>query len=530
MTDRFQLDAREPDQKAVLAFLDDGVRDGATKRIDTHASIVFLGPDRVLKVKRAVRLPFLDYSTLEKRKQACEQELAVNRPYAPRLYRRVIPITRGSNGFQLGGDGPAVEWAVEMARFDENKTLDHLARAGVLTPPLAEAVAEIIHEAHRRAERSDGATWLASIDCIIDRYLDKFREQPSLARSSVEQLHEASRRQLDAAWPLLRERASAGMVRRCHGDSHLGNIVLIDDKPVLFDAIEFDPAMATTDILYDLAFPIMDLVYFGLKAAANRLFNTYLQKSWLENAGALRLLPLFLSMRAAIRADVLFTKSEQSGDQSAAREANCYFDLALGFLKQARPSLIAIGGKSGTGKSVLARDAAALIGTPPGAVILRSDILRKELFGVDPLVSLPETAYAPGVTERVYRTLAERARRVVAQGYSVIIDAAFLRQAERDELSTEASRIGVAFRPIFLTAGLGVRLRRIASRKHDASDAKAEVARGQEDYDVGTLNWPSVDASGPPEQTLERSSPYCWRDRADARGDNPDPPFQGSST
>jgi len=495
----------DPNQDAVLAFLGSGAMAGTTKRVDTHISVVFLEPHRVLKVKRAVRLPFLDYSTLDQRKRACEEELVVNRRYAPQIYRRVVPITRGPKGFQIGGDGPAIEWAVEMARFDEDKTLDHLARSGEVSPELAEAIADVIRESHRCAEKSDGSTWLSSIASIVNRNTDKFREQASLAPQFVERLHKVSHDQLIAAQSLLRERASAGMVRRCHGDAHLGNIVLIDGKPLLFDAIEFDPVIATIDTLYDLAFPIMDLIHFNLNAAANRLFNGYLQKSWLENAGALPLLPLFLSMRAAIRSDVLFTRCEQRGDQHAAREALSYFDLALEVLKQVRPSLIAIGGMSGTGKSVLARDAAALIGTPPGAVILRSDVIRKELFGVDPLASLPVTAYAPEVGERVYRTLHERARLVIAQGHSVIIDAAFLRQAERDELSTEAARLGANFRPIFLTADLDVRLSRVASRRHDASDATREVARDQDDYDVGRLDWPLVDASGSPGQTLERS-------------------------
>ena len=499
----------QPDQGAALSFLDEKVSSGAAKRIDTHASIVFLEPNRVLKIKRAVRLPFLDYSTLEKRKRACEDELAINQRYAPRLYRHVVPITHGARGFQVGGNGPAIEWAVEMARFDENKTLDHLARDGGLPPSLAEAVAVVMYEAHRRAETSDGSTWLASIALIIDRNIEKFREQASLRPAAVERLHEQSHRQLDMTRRLLRERASAGLVRRCHGDAHLGNITLIDDKPVLFDAIEFDPVIATTDVLYDLAFPIMDLVHFGLNEAANRLFNTYLEKTWQENGSALQLLPLFLSIRAAIRSNVLFTKCEQSSnDKHDVVEAKSYFDLALQLLKPALPSLIAIGGKSGTGKSVLARDAAALVGTPPGAVILRSDVIRKELFSVDPLVSLPAAAYVPEVTGRVYRTLNERARQVFAQGYSVIIDAAFLRQAERDELTNEAARIGADFRPIFLTADLGVRLDRVASRRHDASDATREVASGQEDYDIGRLDWPLVDASCSPLQTLKQSMTF----------------------
>jgi hypothetical protein len=495
-------------QNETIAFLDRDVRKGAAKRIDTHASIVFLEPDRVLKIKRAVRLPFLDYSTLEKRKQACEEELAINRRHAPELYRRVVPITRGAHGGEIGGDGPVLEWAVEMARFDEEKTFDHLATAGAITPELAEAVADVMRESHARAERSDGSAWLASVAPIIDRNTQKFRGQASLARDAVEQLHAASHQRLAESRALLERRAAEGLVRRCHGDAHLGNIVLIDERPVLFDAIEFDPVIATTDILYDLAFPIMDLLHFGLHAQANRLLNRYLQRDWQESADALRLLPLFLSIRAAIRSHVLFTKSEQSPDTGVASEVASYFDLALQLLEPVRPSLIAIGGKSGTGKSVLARDVAAQVPPRPGAVILRSDVIRKELFGVDPLATLPPSAYTPGSTARVYRAMLDRARDVIAQGFSVIVDAAFLQEAERDELSAEARRMNADFRPAFLDADLAVRLERIGARRHDASDATGAVAAEQESYDIGRMGWPIVDASGSPEQTLQRCAPF----------------------
>jgi len=296
-------------------------------------------------------------------------------------------------------------------------------------------------------------------------------------------------------------------VRRCHGDAHLGNMVLIDARPMLFDAIEFDPVIATTDLLYDLAFPIMDLLHFGLHAAANRLLNRYLQSDWQDSAQALRLLPLFLSIRAAIRSHVLFTKSEQSPNTGIAPEAGSYFDLALQLLKLVRPSLIAIGGKSGTGKSVLARDVAAQVPPLPGAVILRSDVIRKELFGVDPLETLPQAAYTPDVTARVYGVMLERSREVIAQGFSVIVDAAFLQEAERDELSAETRNMNADFRPVFLDAELVVRLERIGARRHDASDATGAVAAEQEGYGIGRIDWPIVDASGSPEQTLQRSAP-----------------------
>jgi len=499
------------DQEAVLAFLSN--HEPQCKRVDTHASIVFLGKDRVLKVKRAVCLPFLDYSTLEKRKQACEEELIVNRRFAPKLYRRVVPVTQGRGGFEIDGKGPVIEWAVEMSRFDESKTFDHLARAGLIGPELADALAARLREAHRQAEISDGSSWLASIPGIIERNSQVFLDEAELPRETVQRLDALSQQRLRDCRELLQTRASKGLIRRCHGDAHLGNIVLIDGKPVLFDAIEFDPVIATTDVLYDLAFPVMDFCHFGLKACANRLFNGYLQSSWPDNGTALRLLPLFLSMRAAIRADVLFTKRRLTRDRDHdPNDARGYFDLALRFIEPARPSLIAIGGKSGTGKSVLAREIAALPPPLPGAVLLRSDVIRKELFGMEPLAALPEAAYAPEVNIRVYRTLLERSRQIIDQGLSVVVDAAFLKQSERNELSKAAAAIDAEFRPVFLTADLAVRLDRIRSRKNDASDATAEIAAGQEDYDIGEIAWPIIDASGSPEQTLERARPVLVRD------------------
>lgn len=492
------------DQERALAFL--AGHDPDCKRVDTHISIVFLGKDRVLKVKRAVQLPFLDFSTIEMRKRACEEELAVNSRFAPKLYRRVVPITQKNGGLEIDGDGPVIEWAVEMARFDENKTFDHLARAGHITPKLAETLAVTIRTTHERAEISDGSSWLTSLQGIVDRNTEVFRNEPQLPRQLVDRLDAASRRGLVEYRPLLHARASEGMVRRCHGDAHLGNITLIDETPVLFDAIEFDPVMATTDVLYDLAFPIMDFCRFGLVVCANRLFNGYLQAAWRENAPGLRLLPLFLSMRAAIRSNVLFTKCRLSRDEGHdATDARAYFDLALRHIEPAKPSLIAIGGKSGTGKTVLARQTAPLLAPLPGAVLLRSDVIRKELFGVTPLTALPVDAYTSEVTARVYRTLLERSRQIIDQGFSVIVDAAFLNETERNELSTAAQKLGAAFHPVFLTANLGVRLDRIGTRKGDASDATAEIAASQDNYDIGPIDWPIVDASGSPEQTLERS-------------------------
>lgn len=499
----------ENDQQAVLDFLDNssfGESNGG-KRIDTHASMVFLAGDTALKVKRAVRLPFLDYSTLAKRKRACEEELHVNEGNAPELYRRVVAITRDSDGrLAIDGSGTPVEWAVEMTRFDEEKSLDRLAASGMVDAPLAIAIADAISRSHSNAPRSDGASWLASIPTLMDRNTAKFRTVRGVDAAAVDRLDAASRDFLTRHRELLSRRAAQGFVRRCHGDLHLANIALVGDRPLLFDAIEFDPVIATTDILYDLAFTLMDLIHFNQGAAANVVFNRYLAAAKGDEIDGLGLLPLFLSLRAAIRAHVLFTKSEQAGDNEAARrEAMRYFDLAARLITPKAPTLVAIGGLSGTGKSVLARGLAGLIEPPPGALIVRSDVVRKRLFGVGETTRLPEAAYQADVTASVYDTLSNTAERVLAHGCSVVLDAAYLREAERAGLASLARKLGARFVGLFLTADLTTRLARIGQRKGDASDATREVALMQEHMAIGAVDWHMVDASGTPDQSLSNA-------------------------
>jgi len=494
-------------QNEVLTYLSK-----AARRIDTHASIVFLEPNRVLKIKRAVRLPYLDYSTIDKRKRACEDELAVNRRHAPAIYRRVVPITRERDGLAVRGHGDVVEWAVEMARFDENDTFEHLAVRGGIGPDLAEALAAALLESHGSAEVAAGSDWLASLPVIIDRNTYRFRADGVFRRQEIDELNERSHRALTQNMDLLRRRATSGQVRCCHGDAHLANIALIDGKPVLFDAIEFDPAIATTDVLYDFAFPLMDLWHFGAKAAANGLFNCYLHASWPAHADGLRLLPLFLSVRAAIRANVQLTRQQACPhDPAIATIARSYFELACRLMAPPAPRLIAIGGKSGTGKSRLARDVAHRIIPVPGALLLRSDVIRKELSGVDQVTALPRASYTLESSNRVYQVMFERSAHVLAQGVSVILDAAFLKPNERGAVADIARRAGVAMCGLFLSADLDTRLSRVAARRNDASDANVDVVREQDRIDTGTIDWDIVNASGTPAETLELCTPLLQR-------------------
>jgi uncharacterized protein len=498
-------------QAEVLVFLADPKTHGGreVKRIDTHAASVFLAGDRALKLKRAVRFPFLDYSTLEKRKQACAAELAVNAQFAPQIYRGVVAITREADGtLALGNAGEPLDWVVEMQRFDETRTLDHLANE--IDENLAEALGHAVAAAHAKALVVTAEPWIAAIGSYIDEHEQAFAKHPRIfPPADIDALARASRAAYARIVPLLRERGRRGFIRRIHGDLHLGNIVVMDGNPVLFDAIEFSDVIASGDVLYDLAFLLMDLLERGLSAPANIVFNCYLAEARsVENLDALAALPFFLSLRAAIRARVTAARMEHAPApkrQTIARAAQAYFTFAERAITRVPPVLIAVGGLSGTGKTRLARLLAPEIAPMPGAVILRSDVERKALLGVCENEKLPADAYTGEVTARVYARLANRARRILAAEHSAIVDAVFADPQERAVIAEAARSAGVALKGLFLTAELKTRLARVGGRQGDASDADSAVAQMQERYDIGPLDWTEIDASGSPDETLARA-------------------------
>ena len=505
---------REPDtQEPVLALLSDPATHGgqAVKRIDTHAASVFLAGERALKIKRAVKFPFLDFSTLEKRKAACAAELEVNRPFAPQIYRRLVPITREPSGaLALDGSGEPVEWAVEMHRFDEALSLDHLADQGRIDAALADTLGRNVAAAHAQAPPVEPRPWIDAIGEYIAEHVAEFGKTPELfPPAAVEALGRQSCAAYERIRPLLVERGRRGLIRRIHGDLHLGNIALIEGEPVLFDAIEFSPLIGSGDVLYDLAFLLMDLIERGLPQPANVAFNRYLaQTRRAEDLDALAALPFYLSMRAAIRAKVTAERRERAspGEQAEiGASAHRYFDLARRAIEPPPKVLVATGGRSGTGKSALARALAAQLAPMPGAVVLRSDAERKALFGKAESEKLPPEAYEAAVTAQVYALIADKARRALAAGHSAILDAVFARPAERMLAEASAAVLGVPFHGLFLEAPLATRLARVGGRSRDASDADAAVARAQESYDLGALTWTRIDASGTPEDTLREA-------------------------
>jgi aminoglycoside phosphotransferase family enzyme/predicted kinase len=491
------------DQSAVFDFLGAPATHGMREkpvRVDTHGAVVFLAGENAYKVKRAVKFPFMDFSTLAKRETACKAEIEVNRENAPHTYIEALPVTRANGGFRLGGSGEAVEWVVHMRRFDERRTLDHVAEAGGLSPPLLAKLVRAILASHARAPRRDGKPAAESLRRYVSDSDVAFKESPELFPvERVEALTKRSHEMLARCWDLMLERGEAGFVRRCHGDLHLRNIALLDGEPTLFDAVEFDDSIATGDVLYDLGYLLMDIWERGLKREANLVLNRYLWGCDAAQIHGLAALPIFLSIRAAIRSKVLAAGLQHLGGsarEAMATEAQQYFRAAESFLELQKPRLVAIGGLSGTGKTTLGSAIAPFVGSAPGAIHLRSDIERKVLAGVDETHRLPANAYTPEASRAVYAALRKKAGLVLAAGYGVIVDAVHAGEAERDAIEKVAAAASVPFCGLWLDAPAEVILARVQARTGDASDATEAVVRRQLRYDLGEVKWTRLETTG----------------------------------
>lgn len=329
------------------------------------------------------------------------------------------------------------------------------------------------------------------------------------APMEVRHLTSACRVRLYAVADLLARRSDAGLIKRCHGDLHLDNIVMWQGRPTLFDAIEFDEVLATIDTLYDLAFLLMDLDQRGQRAAANVILNRYLWRTQEQlDLEGLATLPLFLALRAGIRAMVTAQRAHLRAEPRAIAEkssANAYLAAALGYLIPAPPRLLVVGGLSGTGKSTLAAALAPMMTPAPGALHLRSDLERKSMLGAAETERLPASCYTAEVNHKVYVLLAMKARTALAAGHSVIVDAVYLALDERNTLEQVARDLRVPFAGVWLHAAQEALVRRVAGRINDASDATPDVVRRQLEWlsRAGQATWNPVDAGGSAEQTLQ---------------------------
>jgi len=498
------------DQREAIEFLGRPESYGVdrVRHFETHGNLVFLAGADAYKIKRAVRFGYMDFSTLAKRRLACHREVEVNQRWAPDLYLGCVAIARRPDGtLALNGAGEVVEWAVHMRRFDQSDLLSTRAERNQLDRRLATELAYSVFGSHKKAERAFPLSGIAPYRDLVASICS------GLVASKVfgERIGDLAARlqeQVDQAAAVLDARAVHGLVRRCHGDLHLANIVLRHGQPTLYDAIEFDEALATIDTLYDLAFLLMDLDCQGHRPAANVVLNRYLYCSGeqLDLSGLVGL-PLFLALRAAIRALVTSDRAAQQASQCRERQlerARRYLAAARNYANPAAPKLVAVGGLSGTGKTTLAAALAPWLGAAPGAVHLRSDLERKRLAGVGELEHLPTSAYTPEARQCVYKSLHEKAVSVLRAKHTVIIDAVYDREERRREIETLADSLRLPLLGLWLRADAATLMARVATRHHDASDATPAVVQHQLTAEIGPLSarWAPLDAGHNATETL----------------------------
>jgi len=443
---------------------------------ETHISWVLLAGEYAYKVKKPVRLAFLDFSTLEARRRYCEEELRLNRRTAPELYLAVVPIVATAEGPRVEAPGEAVEYAVKMRRFADEALADAMARRGALGPAEVDAIVRAVAAFHAAAARATPDSPHGSPEAVAQQAIDNFaqieplapREAPRLARLAGWTEEEARR-----LAPVLAARRAAGFVRECHGDLHLGNIAFIEDRAVPFDCIEFDPALRWIDVMNEMAFLFMDLVAHGMAPLAWRALN-----GWLEESGdyeGVALLRFYAVYRAMVRAKVAML---------AGREAQFaeYLALAERLARSSRAALVLMHGLPGSGKTTVAGALAERV----GAVRLRSDVERKRLAGFAPLA---RAAAAPGegiyesqVTRRTYARLAGLAGAILDAGWPAIVDAAFALREQREALRHEALARGLPCLIVVCEAPQSVLRERVRTRlaaARDASDADLAILEHQ---------------------------------------------------
>jgi len=458
--------------------------------VETHISWVLLAGDYAYKLKKPLDLGFLDFSTLEKRRACCRDELRLNRRTAPDLYLEVVAITGSAEQPRIGGPGAAIEYAVKMRRFDQSRLADRIAKRGALTAADVDAMARAIADFHSKIDRAGPDSSFgepAHVAAPVGQNFDQIEALVSEASdvSRLEKLRRWSEAELARIRPLLLERKRSGFVRECHGDLHMGNIVLMPDGPMPFDCIEFNPELRWIDVMNETAFLVMDLFDHRLPGLAWRALNTYLEATGdYEGVGVLR---YYLVYRAMVRAKVATIRAHQAGLGERERsglqaEYRGYLELAERLAGEKAPAVVVMHGVSGSGKTYVSQ----MLLEKLGAVRVRSDIERKRLYG---LGAAARTGSAPGsgiydaaATRATYERLLDACRAVASSGYTAIADATFLKRAEREQFRLLAETLGVKFAIVSCRAEetvLRERLERRSVEGRDASEADARIMERQ---------------------------------------------------
>lgn len=447
----------------------------AAELVETHISWLVLGKETVYKLKKPVDFGFLDFSSLDKRRHACDEELRLNRRTAPEIYEAVVPISGSESSPRIGDDDNVIDYAVRMRRFDDSKLLDRLARSGALDAQVMVALADAIAEFHAGIHGTEPPADCGTPELVRTQADENFESLAELVhgdsdRAVLNELLQWTTQQAKQRLPDLRSRLAQGFVRECHGDLHLGNIYYADGRAVLFDCVEFSVPLRWIDVASDIAFTVMDLINHDLSVLAYRLLNEYLARS--GDYGALRVLHWYLVYRAIVRAKVAAIRADQdrAHEGELQREYSHYLALARSLTAPRHPAIIIMCGFSGTGKTTVARQLAGEL----EAIHLRSDVERKRLFGLgmnDSSHGHGLDIYTAEASERTFNRLTELATAVVGCDLPVIVDATFIGAALRRRFTDLAEQLGVPWVIAWCTAEEEQIRERLAGRSGDASEA-----------------------------------------------------------
>lgn len=443
--------------------------------IETHISWLVLIGDYAYKLKKPVDLGFLDFSTLDKRRRCCEEEVRLNRRTAPDIYLDVVAISGTEDAPRVGDDTSPFEYAVRMARFDDSAILDKVAEAGELDEAIIHALATAIGEFHSAIGTGDADRRFATPELVRKpsdanfAVLDDLDKAPG-DHTLLDRLRDWSNTAFEARRNDFGYRHDHGFIRECHGDLHLANIFYVDGKCTLFDCIDFNEELRWIDVASDVAFTIMDIESFGEPRLAHLLLNEYLQRT--GDYGSLAVLPYYLVYRALVRAKVAAIRARQDADHESDFHDDVarYLALANKFIQPTRAFLVLTSGLSGSGKTTVARQLASAM----GAIHLRSDVERKRLFDL----GIEESSHARGIdiytpqaNTRTFARLERLAFEVLGHGYPVIVDATFIEHDLRQRFERLADKHNVPWAIVECTAAEDVAKERLANRRGDASEA-----------------------------------------------------------
>ena len=459
--------------------------------IHTHISFVLLTGDYTYKIKKPVNFWFLDYSTLAKRQHFCTQELLMNQRTAPEIYLEVLPIIQTGDSFQLGSNLPAinsaeitVEYVLKMREFPQNSLLLRLLERGLLTEQIMADLGREVANFHSTVISNSYIRQFGEVSQIRTATDSNYRiSEKYIGGPQTQTQYQETKDYTDAFFAnnpeLFNLRIANNKIRECHGDLHLRNIALWQDKILLFDCIEFNEQFRFVDVMYDIAFTVMDLESRGRRDLGNAFLNTYIEQT--GDWEGLQLLPLYLSRQAYVRAKVTSLMLDDPAISTAqkaeiSQTAAHYYKLAWQYTKPRRGKLTLMSGLSGSGKSIAAR----YLARRTGAIHIRSDAVRKHLGGIPLNERGGEDLYSDEMTAQTYGRLLELGIILADRGWDVILDAKFDRQNLRTDAIDRAQSHGLPLQIIYCTAPIEVLRERLQQRRGDIADATAELLSSQQ--------------------------------------------------